>query len=458
MKRKSMMIALAIGIACMLPRTSGVLHAEDFANNEQYYSNLCTQYNADSATTQVCNSYRDWLSERSAALQAQVDTMNNDIASIQNSIDAITETINTQQKIIDELAARIAQNEAEIQKIQAAITQLQLDIKQTEADIEKRDNQIKDRMVSEQVAIGTNVYVEFVMGAKDLVDMVRIADGIERITENDQDEIAALEDDKAKLNQQKEEQVRLKNDQEKAKQDNEANKKTAEEAKKYQEQLVAEYRKKEADLIQQMRSAADAQQAVESKIAKIGASYAQSDGWIRPVPGAYVSAHTWQYPGGGLHLGMDFAAGVGATIVAPIGGVIVYANNPVGSYSGYLGNWSGFPAGGGNTIHMVGTVNGTTYGISFFHMAQENFIAQAGTGVSQGEPLGGVGHSGNSTGPHCHVEIFNLGNISVDEAVARFASSGADFAWGNGWNSTATSCDSKGSTPCRVQPESIFGW
>lgn len=461
MKRKLIMIVTILSVACLFPNTSGVLRAEDFANNEQYYSNLCTQYNADSSVTQTCNAYRDWLSERSANLQAEVDSMNNNIAAIQNNIDEITAAINKQQKYIDQLASIIAENEAAIEKINGVIIVLEADIKQTEADIEQRDNQIKDRMVSEQVAIGTNVYVEFVMGAKDLVDMVRIADGIERITENDQEEIAALEEDKAKLNQQKEEQSRLKADQEKAKQENEENKKSAEAAKKAQEKLVAEYRKQEADLIQQMRSAQNAQQAVQSKIAQVDAanySYAQSDGWIRPVPGAGVSAHTWQYPGGGLHLGTDFAAGVGTAIVAPIGGVIVYANNPVGSYSGYLNNWSGYPAGGGNTIHMVGTVNGTTYGISFFHMAQENFIASAGMAVSQGTQLGGVGHSGNSTGPHCHVEIFNLGNISVEAAVAQFSASGADFAWGNGWNSTATSCDSKGSTPCRVQPESIFGW
>ena len=93
-------------------------------------------------------------------------------------------------------------------------------------------------MVSEQVSIGTNAYVEFIMGAKDLLDMVRIVDGIARITENDQDEIKALEEDKAKLDQQKNEQERLKEDQEQTKRENEENRAVALKAQEAQLALL----------------------------------------------------------------------------------------------------------------------------------------------------------------------------------------------------------------------------
>ena len=314
-------------------------------------------------------------------------------------------------------------------------------------------------MRSEQASIGTNAYVEFIMGAKDLVDMVRIVDGIARITENDQDEIKALEADKAKLDQQKEEQERLKKDQEAAKKENEDNKAVVVEAKAAQEALKSEYLKQEADLIEKMRSAESAQQAIQSQIARVDAAnfnYEQSNGWIIPVQKAYVSAGTWAYPGGGFHPGKDFAASIGTPVYAPIGGVIVYANNPIPTTNGFLGNWVGYPAGGGNTIHMIGSVNGTTYAISFFHLAQENFLASPGMAVSQGQRIASVGHTGNSTGPHCHVEVFNLGNMSVEAAVAQF-SRGADFAWGCGWRTQSTSCASRGYTPCRERPEKFFG-
>lgn len=460
MKKRLTAIIITLAMLCMLPYTSNIVHAEDFANNQDYYDSVCRQYNKDSATTAVCNRYRDWLSEQSKALNGQVANINSSIEQLQGNIDALQTEINKNQALIDQLDERIAKNEAAIQEIQVVIDQLQLEIKQTEADIELRDRQIKDRMVSEQASIGTNAYVEFIMGAKDLVDMVRIVEGITRITENDQEEIKALEADKAKLDQQKSEQERLKSDQEEAKKENENSKAVVVEAKAAQEELKQEYLRQEADLIEQMRSAESAQQAIESQIARVDAAnfnYTQSDGWILPVRGAYFSAGTWAYPGGGFHPGRDFAAAIGTPIYAPIGGVIVYANNPVPTTNGFLGNWVGYPAGGGNTVHMIGSVNGTTYAISFFHMAQENFYASPGMAVSQGQQIGAVGHTGNSTGPHCHVEVFNLGSMSVEAAVAQFSANGADFAWGCGWRTESTSCASKGSTPCRERPERFFG-
>ena len=58
-------------------------------------------------------------------------------------------------------------------------------------------------------------------------------------------------------------------------------------------------------------------------------------------------------------------APVGTAVVAPASGVILYAAAPVGSNSGYLGNWTGYPAGGGNTIQMLCNVNGTLYAVKF---------------------------------------------------------------------------------------------
>ncbi len=459
MKRKITIMMLAAAMLCLLPYSQLEVHAEDFAGNESYYDSICRQSNKDAKTSAMCDRYQVYLSKKKEALRGQVAGIRSSVAQLQGNIDALQTEINKNQNLIDQLEAQIAENEAAILQIQGVIEQLQIDIKQTEADIELRDRQIKDRMVSEQASIGTNAYVEFVMGAKDLIDMVRIVDGISRITENDQDEIEALEADKAKLDQQKKEQERLKSDQEKAKKDNEESKAVAEQAKASQEELKNEYLRQEADLIQQMRSAQSAQQAVQSQIASIqnaDLNFTASNGFIVPVQSGYRSAGTWAYPGGGFHAGRDFAASIGTPIYAPIGGVIVYANNPVPTTNGFLGNWVGYPAGGGNTVHMIGTVNGTTYAISFFHMAQESFLVSPGMAVSQGQQIGAVGHTGNSTGPHCHVEVFNLGNMSVQTAVAQFSASGADFAWGCGWNTSSTSCASRGA-PCRERPENFFG-
>ena len=175
MKRKLIMIALATAMLCLHPYSQIVVHAEDFAGNESYYNSVCNQYNKDAETTAMCNRYRNYLSEKSSALKGQVAGIRSSVAELQGNIDALQTEINKNQGLIDQLEAQIAQNEATIKQIQGVIEQLQVEIKQTEADIDLRDRQIKDRMVSEQVSIGTNAYIEFIMGAKDLIDMVRMA-------------------------------------------------------------------------------------------------------------------------------------------------------------------------------------------------------------------------------------------------------------------------------------------
>lgn len=454
MKKKLTALMTVFALVCMMPYASDIVHAEDFANNRDYYDSVCQQYNENPEITAVCNRYRTWLKSESKRISNEVANINSSIKQLKGDINALQEEINKSQTLINNLDKQIARNEAAIQAIQGVIKKLQVEIKQTEADIELRDRQIKDRMVSEQTSLGTNIYVEFIMGAKDLVDMVRIVDGITRITENDQDEIKALGADKAKLDQQKEEQERLKKDQEAAKKENEENRAAAEKAKAVQEELKSEYLRHEAELIEKMRSAESSKKTIDLSLANL--QYQQSNGWIIPVSGAYISAGTWQYPGGGFHAGKDFAAPIGTPIKAPIGGVIVYANNPIPTTNGFLGNWVGYPAGGGNSVHMVGVVNGTTYAVSFFHMAQENFLVSPGMAVSQGQQIGTVGNTGNSTGAHCHVEVINLGNMPIETAIARF-SNGADFAWGCGWSTQSTSCSSRGYTPCRERPEKFFG-
>lgn len=177
-------------------------------------------------------------------------------------------------------------------------------------------------------------------------------------------------------------------------------------------------------------------------------------GFIHPIQGGSKSAGTWAYPGGGMHLGLDWAAPIGTTVVAPASGVILYAAAPVGSNSGYLGNWSGYPYGGGNTIEMLCNVNDTLYAVSFCHLSQTIYVS-AGQSVSQGQAIALSGNSGNSSGPHTHVEVYNLGSMSVSDAVARFSAS-ADFAWGTGWSGTGTSCEAGKAAPCRERPEKFF--
>lgn len=174
-----------------------------------------------------------------------------------------------------------------------------------------------------------------------------------------------------------------------------------------------------------------------------------SSGLMMPAKG-YVSAGTWTYPNGGLHLGMDLALSMFTPIYAPADGIILYAANPVGDAGGYLGNWAGWPYGGGNTIAMICKSSGQLYGVTFCHLSSR-IMVRAGQQVSQGDLIAYSGNTGNSTGPHTHIELFPL-KVTLDQAMAYFRQ-GADFSFGTGWSTPAT-CSPYA---CRVRPEQYFG-
>lgn len=458
---------MIVGVSTYMLLISGsmdrIVHASSFEGQEGYYQSYCSSPRANEQEAQVCREFKAYMRSKSDFLDNEIAGLNDKIASIQGEISAIEAQLHTYNDLIKQIENEIAGNEKLIQEIEGHIVQLEKDIEETQEDIDKRDALIKERMISSQASIGTNTYVEFLMGAKDLVEFIQIADGFQRITENDQLEIEKLDSDKAKLKLQKEEQERLREDAQSKKDENVKKKEQQEEAKKGQELLLTEYQKHEADLLQEKRSQQSRADAVQSAIISINTNVAgsvpsvePSAGWLRPVSNGY-NAHTFFYPSGGFHAGADFTANSPTPIQAPISGIILYSSNPYGTYSGRYPSNDGFPNGAGNSIHMVGQVNGTTYGISFFHMAQENWATIAGQSVAQGQILGYSGNSGNTTGPHLHVEIINLGAMSMSDAIARFQST-LDFAWGTGWNTTSTACIYNGySTPCRERPEEIFG-
>ncbi len=166
---------------------------------------------------------------------------------------------------------------------------------------------------------------------------------------------------------------------------------------------------------------------------------------LMPVKGI-VSAGTWAYPSGDLHLGMDIASSMYTDVMAPADGVIVYASAPTGDGGGYLGNWIGWPYGGGNTIAMIGIADGKLYGITFCHLSSRLQV-RAGQQVRQGQVVAKSGNTGNSTGPHTHVELFRL-KADFEQAAAYFSRT-ADFSFGTGWNAPGTCSE----YACRVRPE-----
>ena len=92
-----------------------------------------------------------------------------------------------------------------------------------------------------------------------------------------------------------------------------------------------------------------------------------------------------------MHRGTDFAAPMNTPIMASGDGIIIKAK------------WCG---GGGNCIKIK---HNSTYGTIYAHMSKFASGIKAGLRVRQGQIIGFVGSTGNSTGPHLHYEVIKNG-------------------------------------------------
>lgn len=454
-KTAAVFCALMMVPAFLLP-----VHAEDYSNEDEWYEK-CTKVQTTEEDVRACEGFQEYQNEKKAALQESIDSFQSSIDELTQDAEEISALAQEQKSLQEQLEVQIREQEEAIAAIEASIQEVESEIERKQAEIEIWDAQIKNRMKSEQAATGTNSLADLIMGSSSLSDMLRRISGFERITASDQDQIRELNKMKEQLQFSIQESRRLQQEHQDQASSLEQDRQEAQELEESYNELVHEYEQQMAELEAQKRSAEIDMDSIREFVISADlssnidySSIVSVNGFVNPVPGGRTSAGTWAYSGGGLHLGLDRAAPIGTPVIAPASGVIVSASNTSPTNGGFLGNWSGFPAGSGNFIAMICEVNGTTYAISFAHLSNE-FYVKPGDVVSQGQTIALSGNAGNSSGPHTHIEVYNLGNQSVSDAVAQFQRTG-DAAFGTGWGTTSTACEYKGSSPCRERPEKFF--
>ena len=125
----------------------------------------------------------------------------------------------------------------------------------------------------------------------------------------------------------------------------------------------------------------------------IASSYEKKDlgiSLIKPISSGYTITSRYGARWGGTHTGLDVAAPTGTTIYAAASGTVTTVKSLSGSYGNYL---------------IIDHANGvqTLYG----HCS--SILVSNGQSVSQGQAIATVGSTGNSTGPHLHLEIRSNG-------------------------------------------------
>ena len=310
-------------------------------------------------------------------------------------VNASQQQVNNTQAEINRLIASITAKEEEIAIKQDELNRKIEEYEQTEGLFMQRIRAMY--MMQDGSTLST------LLGAGSLEEMLAAADNLQRVSDEDMETLALLEEQRLEIEQQRAELavqlVELED------QKAELDRKRA----LYAQQLatlqgeaaaINEELQMSQNLLNEYRRA---KLEIEAEFIDSPNEYVGGE-FIWPVPGyGHISSpygyRTWSNGYTEFHNGIDIAKGtrpsiLGATIVASNSGVVITAKYNAGGYGYYI-----IIDHGGNNYTVYGHCN--------------TLLVTPGTIVGQGDPIATVGSTGNSTGPHLHFEI-RLNGQNVD--------------------------------------------
>ena len=333
------------------------------------------------------------LKERVGVIQDQISVLSGQIASVQNSI---------------------GQKEQEISAKETEIAEKETEIEEKELEIQDQWSDFKKHMAAMQ-ELRDGGSVAMLSAVNDLYELLTFNEVMQDISIKDTEILdnmknakEALESDKLTLESQRSElqskkaDLDAQNSQMRAKQ-NELNSSVA-----AAQMSAAEAQQAQKDAQAAIESDEMNYEAVKKQIQKMIAAAAASKptlsftGFICPLKSysRISSEYGWRKnPVTGvnkLHAGTDFAAPGGTPIYAAASGYVQVAGWSSGGYGNYV------------IIYHGKMSDGNTYSTLYGHM--RSVATSAGKYVKQGELIGYVGSTGNSTGNHLHLEVWKGGS------------------------------------------------
>jgi len=388
------------------------------------------------------------LTDKQKKVQQQQQQNSSEQSKANSSIQSRERAISKEQQEINKLDAQlqevindVAQKKAEIRATQEKIKELEAQIKKYEAKMKAQEELMKERMATMQKNGGTSInWAEFIFGSKDFGDLITRMITAGTIQENDKqifeeyqatkEKLAAaqaeLETERDTLVKQKEQLEERKAALDKKMKERAAKiKKLNAEKIKFESKLISLKEMESTLQVQeasikaeneaQRRAAEEAKRKAEAAAAAAAkkkqasnASSSSNAAAATPAASAPASGGMFQRPSGGrLTQGWGPASGVngytfhnGIDLAAPVGTPIRAAQTGTVTTAGWGGAY-------GNHVIITHVINGQVWTTVYAHLSSVS--VSAGQRVSQGQHIGGMGSTGNSTGSHLHFEIHRGG-------------------------------------------------
>ena len=317
------------------------------------------------------------------------------IESSKDKAQAQKQSLKNQQSIILD---QISQSIEQIQQKELEIANQEQVIAEKQAQIDERWGDFKDRMQAMQVMHDSGA-VAMITSAQSLYDLLTFSSTLQQVSEKDTEVLEEMNQQKAELEAEKQELEQAMAELESAK--------AALEDKS--DQLSANIQAQDATISKLDADAKAQEQVVAEKQKLADEAEAAYEQWVRQNAssgsGECAEGFIWPLPGAGrvtTEFGADqwvngvFSSGHKGLDIAIAGGTPIYAAHN-GTVAATTGHWSY-----GNVVMID---NGDGISTLYAHMQSPGAIVSVGQTVTQGQVIGYVGSTGNSSGNHLHFEV-----------------------------------------------------
>ena len=404
-------------------------------------------FTAQAATLEELQQQKDALQLETNTIQSQIEEKSNSLNTLESEKANLETKVNELQSQLDELMGRLAAQEDKLAAIQSKILELQAEIEALQVVIDQRTEKLNTQARYIQTDAGVTNIASILLSSENFSDLVGKITVVSKIVTANKDIVEQQEADQQKVKDSKvaveEEKLAAealrqdilisknnvvaqkteidvqiaqvienyelteaeKNGLESTRADLAAQTETisndmvAEETRIAAERAAAEQAASEAAAVAAAATAANNLTASAAPTTTASSSYTvNSSGFIKPASGYYSSPFGYRLSpitgGSELHRGQDIA-GSGAISAAQSGTVVT------ATYHASFGYY---------VVINHGTINGVTVETLYAHM-QPGLLVAPGQTVSQGQQIGIMGTTGDSTGVHLHFEVHENGGL-----------------------------------------------
>jgi murein DD-endopeptidase MepM/ murein hydrolase activator NlpD len=404
-------------------------------------------FTAQAATLEELQQQKDALQLETNTIQSQIEEKSNSLNTLESEKANLETKVNELQSQLDELMNRLAAQEQKLADIESKILELQAEIEALQVVIDQRTEKLNTQARYIQTDAGVTDIASMLLSSENFSDLVgkitvvsKIVTANKDIVEQQEADQQKVEDSKVAVEEEKLAAEALRQDilisknnvvAQKAEIDIQiaqvienyelteaeknglestraalaaqtetiSNDMAAEEVRIAAERAAAEQAASEAAAIAAAATAANNLTASAAPTTTASSSYTvNSSGFIKPASGYYSSPFGYRLSpitgGSELHRGQDIA-GSGAISAAQSGTVVT------ATYHASFGYY---------VVINHGTINGVTVETLYAHM-QPGLLVAPGQTVSQGQQIGIMGTTGDSTGVHLHFEVHENGGL-----------------------------------------------